>query len=111
MNWNNFVSDLLPVLDNLDRAKQSLSEASEPKVLYQGILMMHQQLKQALEALGVKRMETVGKPFDPAIHEAVSQLAMPSAPENSIIAEQLAGYQLHDKIIRVAQVIVATSPE
>ena len=106
-----FVSDLLPVLDNLDRAKQSLSEASEPKVLYQGILMMHQQLKQALEALGVKRMETVGKPFDPAIHEAVSQLAMPSAPENSVIAEQLAGYQLYDKIIRVAQVIVATSPE
>jgi molecular chaperone GrpE len=106
-----FVSGLLPVLDNLDRAKQSLNETSEPAVLYQGLLMMHQQLKQALESLGVKRMETVGQLFDPAIHEAVSQLAMPSAPENSIIAEQLAGYQLQDKVIRVAQVIVATTPE
>jgi molecular chaperone GrpE len=106
-----FVSSLLPVLDNLDRAKQSLSETSDSKVLYQGLVMMHQQLKHALESLGVKRMETVGQAFNPAIHEAVSQLAMPSAPENSIIAEQLAGYQLHDKVIRVAQVIVATSPE
>lgn len=106
-----FVSSLLPVLDNLDRAKQSLTETSEAKVLYQGLLMMHQQLKQALEGLGVKRMETVGQPFDPAIHEAVSQLTMPSAPENSIIAEQLAGYQLHDKVVRFAQVIVATPAE
>ncbi|MCS6266283.1 MAG: nucleotide exchange factor GrpE [Vampirovibrio sp.] len=106
-----FASNLLPVLDNLDRAKQSLTETSESKVLYQGLLMMHQQLKQALEALGVKRMETVGQQFDPAIHEAVSQLAMPAAPENSVIAEQLAGYQLHDKVIRAAQVIVATNPE
>jgi molecular chaperone GrpE len=73
--------------------------------------MMHQQLKQALEALGLKRMETVGQLFDPAIHEAVSQLVVPTAPENSVIAEQLPGYQLHDKIVRVAQVIVAASAE
>jgi molecular chaperone GrpE len=106
-----FVSSLLPVLDNLDRAKQSLNEAFDAKVLYQALLMMHQQLSQALETLGVKRMETVGQPFDPAVHEAVSQLSMPSVPEHSIIAEQLAGYQLHDKVVRFAQVIVATAAE
>jgi molecular chaperone GrpE (heat shock protein) len=43
--------------------------------------------------------------------DLVSQLAIPAAPENSVIAEQLAGYQLHDKVIRAAQVIVATNPE
>jgi molecular chaperone GrpE len=106
-----FLLELLPVLDNLDRAKQSLNEQSDAKVLFQSVLMMHQQLKQALEALGLKRMETVGQVFDPAVHEAVSQLVVPNTPENSVVAEQLPGYQLHDKIVRVAQVIVAASAD
>lgn len=106
-----FIHALLPVLDNLERANKSLNEQSSASELFKGLQMMNEQLRQCLEGLGLKRCVTVGEVFDAQHHEAVSTLTVPGVPENQIIAEQQAGYLLHDKLIRVPQVIVAASAE
>ena len=103
-----FLSNFLPVLDNFERAQKSISPESDAATLYKTLELMQQQLVQALEETGLKRNEVVGKVFDPAVHEAVSQLFMEGHAPNTIIAEQQAGYALHDKVLRHAQVIVAS---
>jgi molecular chaperone GrpE len=102
--------ELLPVLDNLQRANQSLKEDSPAKMLFQSLQLMDQQLKQALQQLGLKEMEAMGASFDPALHEAVGKVPTPSvAPEHVCHVQQL-GYYLHDKVLRPAQVLVADAP-
>lgn len=102
------ILELLPVLDNLERATGSLKEDSDPKLLYKSFSMMHRQLMDGLDNMGVKKIPSVGQVFDPLQHEAVSQTASAEFPEDTIIHEVQSGYQLHDKIIRPAMVIVST---
>ncbi|MEB3244611.1 MAG: nucleotide exchange factor GrpE [Vampirovibrionales bacterium] len=113
LSWRKYaaegtISALIPVLDNLDRAGSTLSEASEPKLLHQSLRMMSSQLTSTLETIGVKRMQPVGQPFDPMQHDAVSQAESPEVPEGYVIAEELAGYLLYDRVIRPASVKVST---
>jgi molecular chaperone GrpE len=106
------IMELLPVLDNLERATGSLKEDSDPKLLYKSFSMMHRQLMDGLDNIGVKKIPAVGQVFDPLLHEAVSQTASAEFPEDNIIHEVQSGYQLHDKVIRPAMVIVSTgAPE
>ncbi len=102
-----FLKNFLPVLDNFERANKSITAESDSATLFKTLELMQNQLRQALEETGLKREEVVGKLFDPAVHEAVSQLAGTGQAPNTIIAEQQAGYFLHDKVLRPAQVIVA----
>jgi molecular chaperone GrpE len=104
-----FLSNFLPVLDNFERAQKAITPESDAKEIYAALETMQKQLVQALEQTGLKRCEVIGQPFDPAIHEAVSRMNVPGKEENSVIAEQQAGYMLHDKVLRPAQVIVASS--
>jgi molecular chaperone GrpE len=106
-----FVLALLPVLDNLERANKSFNDATPSTELLKGLHMMNEQLRQCLEGVGVKRCHTEGGTFNAQLHEAVSTLVVPGVPEHQIIGEQQAGYYLHDKLIRVPQVIVAASAE
>jgi molecular chaperone GrpE len=106
-----FLKNFLPVLDNFERAQGSVTPESDPATLYKTLDLMQQQLRNALEETGLKRCNVLDEPFDPALHEAVSQLTMPGKAPGTIIAEQQAGYMLHDKLIRHAQVIVSTTPE
>ncbi len=101
---------LLPVLDNLERAQASLTEATEPKLLLSSVNLLAQSLHQALEPLGLKAAQVVGEAFNPALHEAVGQLPSPTVPEGHIMAQQLVGYTLQDKVLRPAQVIVSSGP-
>jgi molecular chaperone GrpE len=106
------IMELLPVLDNLERATGSLSESSDPKLLYKSFSMMRQQLLEGLEAMGVKKIQAIGQAFDPLLHEAVNQMESLEFPEDTIIHEAQSGYQLHDKVIRPAMVVVSTgSPQ
>lgn len=107
----NTIDQLLPVLDNLQRAADSLSEASEPKMLYQSFNMLSVQLLDTLSAVGLKKIQTQGQAFDPTFHEAVQQIPSAEVPENHIVHEQQAGYMLHDRVLRPAQVIVAMTTE
>lgn len=102
------VLELLPVLDNLDRATASLNENSDPKVLFQSFSLMQKQLMNTLDGLGIQRIQAVGQEFNPELHEAVSRMESAEFAENSVMYEAQSGYKLHDKVIRPAQVVVST---
>jgi molecular chaperone GrpE len=98
------VTDLLPVLDNLDRALGAASDKESP--MYKGILMVQKQFFSALQNLGLKVIEAEGM-FDPSLHEAVMTLDVETDDEDGAIVEVLhRGYMLGDKVLRAAGVKV-----
>lgn len=94
--------DLLPVVDNLERALEHGESAS----LLDGIKMVHKGLLDALERSGVARLDTVGTPFDPSLHEAISQAESAEFAPGAVIAQHQPGYKLHDRLVRPALVTV-----
>ena len=96
---------LLPVLDDFDRAFNSFpAELSRQDLGWvEGIRMVERKFRTTLERLGLSRIETAGKLFDPRLHEAVRQ---GKGKEGMIIQEVEQGYKLHDKILRPAKVMV-----
>ena len=98
------IRELLPVLDNFDRA---LEHAEEGDDFHKGVLMIYKQLASALEKAGVKVIEESGVHFDPNIHEAVVREENPSVPSHTVVAVLQKGYFLHDRLIRPAMVKVA----
>ena len=100
-----FIRDLLPILDNLERAlasEQSIS--SEP--LHQGVTMTLQQMGQLLHRHGIEAVEDVGRPFDPHRHDAVFVRHDPSQPDHIVLEVTQRGYCRGDKVFRPAKVIV-----
>ncbi|SIS66915.1 nucleotide exchange factor GrpE [Alicyclobacillus vulcanalis] len=100
------LSDLLPVLDNFDRAMQALEGVDEPQ-MKQGIDMVHRQLLQVLHQYGVTEMDAVGAPFDPSKHEAVMQEQVEGQDAGFVIEVLQKGYLLHGKVLRPAMVKVS----
>lgn len=100
------VERLLPLLDNLSRAQEMLAGGASVDSVMAGLSGLERQLHAALEANGVQRIESVGRPFDPELHEAVAVVGEEGGEER--VAEELsAGYRLHDRVIRAAKVKVA----
>ncbi len=104
------IETLLPVLDNLERGEDSLNENSDAKTLYKSFSMLTQQLLDLLKSEGLTKIEITGKPFDPNFCEAISQVPSEDHAENIVIQVVQGGYQLHDRVIRPAKVIVSTGP-
>lgn len=106
---------LLPVLDNLRRAVEHAPPGDEPaggpegagQQLQDGLRMVVTQFEQALRSVGVEPVETVGVPFDPAVHEAISGEDSDAVSCETVIAEVQPGYRLHDRLLRPALVRVA----
>lgn len=106
------VLELLPVIDNFERALASLEHnSSDAKSLQQGIELIHRQLNDALAKFGLEPVESVGQAFDPNVHEAVSAEPSTEHEENTVIAEFERGYKLGERLLRPAKVKVASSPE
>jgi molecular chaperone GrpE len=105
------VENLFPAIDNIERAFHSLSEASDAKLLYQSFRLIYNQLIEGLSRVGVTRIQAVGQPFDPAFHEAVSQLETTEMPPDTVMQELQGGYLVQDKVLRPALVAVAKAPE
>ena len=103
----NLLRDLLPVLDNIHRAIDAAGKNSDPAALLSGFKMVSQQLESLLAQHQCKPIEAVGKPFDPAEHSAVMQQLKPDQPEDTVIDVVQTGFQLHDRVVRPAQVIVS----
>jgi molecular chaperone GrpE len=102
------VKELLPIVDDLERALEAAEEHEEVK-LEEGVRLVHRQLASALEREGLAEIETDGK-FDPHVHEAL--LSQPSeAEEGSVIEVLQKGYRLGDRVLRPARVVVAGSKE
>ncbi|MBF8378248.1 nucleotide exchange factor GrpE [Alicyclobacillus mali] len=100
------LADLLPVLDNFDRALQALEGVDEPQ-MKQGIEMVHRQLTQVMHQYGVTEMEAAGAPFDPSQHEAVMQEQVEGQEPGRVIEVLQKGYLLHGKVLRPAMVKVS----
>jgi molecular chaperone GrpE len=99
--------DLLPVFDNLERASAHAGTATDTKALADGISMVQRQFLDVLGKLGIERVQAVGQPFDPAVHEAVQHLETDEFPPGVVAAELQAGYRLGDRVLRPALVVVA----
>jgi molecular chaperone GrpE len=101
------VGQLLPIVDNFERALQAGGEAVESDSFTKGIDMIYRQLFQVLEAEGLRRMEAVGTPFDPELHQAIMQVESGEHEEGTVVEVIQNGYWLKDKLIRPAMVKVS----
>jgi len=101
------VADLLPVLDNFDRAVSAAKVNPDFTSFSQGVEMILRQMQTALSKEGLKAMDTVGQPFDPNLHEAVLRVASEEHPENTVVEELQKGYYLKEKVLRPCMVKVS----
>jgi molecular chaperone GrpE len=104
------IKDLLPVFDNLERATAHADTASDMKSLADGIRIVLKQFLDTLERMSIHRVPTVGKPFDPSVHEAIQQIESTEHPAGVIIAEVQPGYMLGDYLLRAPLVVVSKGP-
>lgn len=102
---------LLPVLDNLKLAQKNLSEDSKPDMLYKSFEMLANQLQESLQTVGLKKIPTDSRAFDPQLHEVLSFIETQDFSEGTILETYKDGYTLHERVIRAAQVVVSKSPE
>lgn len=100
------VGRILPVLDNFERAMASARNGTADGALLEGVALIQRQLVQELEAEGLRAMESVGEPFDPALHEAVATDSDSPMPPHTVTQVFQRGYFLHERVIRPAMVRV-----
>jgi len=103
-------SDLLPVLDNFSMGLQAASQHEAGKVFAEGFAMVQTQIRQVLESNGIQPINPVGEPFNPHQHEAVAHQPSDEVPEGNVLAVQRVGFQLHDRQLRPATVVVSSGP-
>lgn len=104
------VGELLPVIDNLERAVAHAKEAGEKGALLEGVEMTLTLFSQILEKMGVSPVESVGENFDPQKHEAVQQIESADHEPNIVVSEFQKGYMLYERLIRPAMVVVSKPP-
>jgi molecular chaperone GrpE len=101
------IVSLLPVLDDFDRALRSMQNATDLAPVKEGVELIQQKLKNTLTQKGLKEMESIGKPFDPELHEAITNIPAPNEElKGKVVDEMEKGYFLNDKVARFAKVIV-----
>lgn len=101
------IRELLPVIDGLDQALVAVDKQSDPQAVIKGVHLIYRQLLGLLEKEGVRRIPTVGQPFDPHTHEAVGHVATDQAEDGRIAEEVHVGYTMHGKVLRPAIVKIA----
>lgn len=113
---SNLGKQMLPVLDNLDRAMGALERSKAEKSdefqqFYDGIALVHQQVNEVFAEMGVQPIATVGEPFDPNFHEAVATEERSDVPGNTVSEEMLRGYRIGNRVIRHSMVKVTIGPQ
>jgi molecular chaperone GrpE len=103
---------LIPALDNFDMAlaAANTAEGNSMESLRTGITMVYNQLKVALTEAGLEEIDATNQPFDPKLHEAVSQQESAEVPEGHVLQQLRKGYKLRDRLLRPASVVVAKKP-
>jgi molecular chaperone GrpE len=102
--------DLIPVLDNLDRALGAARAAGGAEGVVGGIELIQRELLKVLERAGVTRYSALGQPFDPTRHEAIARVVSVDAKPGTVVGEY-PGYMLHNRVLRAALVSVAVAPD
>lgn len=104
----NIVKKILPLIDDLNRAIEMARLSADVEALAKGVEMVANQLGEVLKGEGVTAIESVGKPFDPQYHEALTVQASDEHPENTVIEQFQTGYVMHDRVIRPSLVKVSS---
>jgi molecular chaperone GrpE len=115
-DWTKFANEdliraVLPFIDNLERAISHAEKVADTGVLIEGVRLTIQQLLQVLNRFGLSPFESVGKPFDPNVHEAMLVVETDKHEPNQVVEEFQKGYLLNDRLLRPATVSVSKSPE
>jgi molecular chaperone GrpE len=105
------IKDLLPVIDNLERAVAHASGGGNGKPIVEGVEMVLKGLLDVMAKYGVTQISALGQPFDPSKHEAMAQVESESHEPNAVVDELHKGYMLHDRLLRPALVSVAKALE
>jgi len=103
---------LLPVLDTFEAAGTAAANAQseDAKAIQAGVNMILQQFKGALSQAGLEEINALGTPFDPTVHEAISQMESADVPEGLVLHQTRRGYRLNGRLLRPASVVVAKAP-
>lgn len=104
------LKDLLPVLDNLDRALDAAAKSPDIDSFQKGVAMTRKSFEDTLARHGVKSFSARGQPFDPRLHEAIQQVETADVPANHVLHEVVRGFFLNERLVRPALVVVARAP-
>lgn len=99
------IQSLLEVMDDMERAEKQINGTEDVQAIREGLKLVFHKLRNTLTAKGLKEMDSLGKAFDPDMHEAITEIPMPGQ-EGRVIDQVEKGYYLNDKIIRFAKVVV-----
>ncbi len=102
--------EILPVLDNFDRALAGAPAPGADGGLRAGVELIHRDFLKALERIGVRPFGAVGEPFDPQRHEAVGRVERADVADQTVVDEMQRGYLFHERVLRPARVVVAVEP-
>ncbi|NMO94853.1 nucleotide exchange factor GrpE [Paenibacillus lemnae] len=102
------ITELIPVIDNFERALAASNVDPESDSLVKGVNMIFRQLEGVLNAEGLQAMESVGQPFNPEFHQAIMQVESDEHEEGIVVEEVQKGYMLKDKVLRPAMVKVSS---
>jgi molecular chaperone GrpE len=105
------VRELLPILDNFERAVASARAAAGADSVVAGVELIQRELLRVLERAGVSRYSAIGQPFDPTRHEAIARVVSGDAAPDTVVSETAPGYTLHGRVLRPAMVAVAAAPD
>lgn len=101
------LTDLLPVLDDFERAMQNMESSYDAEAIQTGINLIYNKFKNILENKGLKHFKSIENDFDPEVHEAITKIPAPSKKlKGKVVDEIEKGYMLNDKVIRFAKVVV-----
>lgn len=100
---------LLPIMDNFERALKSAEQNQNYEALLSGVALTLRQMQDFLKKNGVEPIDSVGKEFDPNVHEAVMRVEDGEHPENTVVDEVQRGYTMHSRVLRPSMVKVARS--
>ena len=104
------IEAILPAMDDLDRAKQTLTTSVDPKQFLESMNLIYNRFTKCLEGLGIKPLEVIGEPFDPRNHEPVQEIQTKHFADGVVMHELRKGYSYKDKILRPSLVNVASNP-
>ncbi len=103
-----FVNELLPVIDNMERALQGTSAEDEAtKAMYEGVELTLKSFISSVEKFGVKQVDPQGEAFDPDLHQAIGMQPSADFPANTVMMVMQKGYQLNERLLRPAMVMVS----
>ena len=107
-----FSTELLSVMDNLERALDAASQQEDEvvKAIYEGVDLTLKSFTDCFSKFDIESVDPLGEPFDPQLHQAMSMQEAPDAEPNTVISVMQKGYTLHGRVIRPAMVMVAKGP-